>query len=108
MKFVIALLDAMGFDGLSAGRLSGSWRQSPGRQHTVPIQHSKSCNPCYGMPTAKNRRPIEIRQRKSWQDCPDFPPQEFVRVARLSAGLDTLSPRSWMAAVAFGPGGLQT
>ncbi len=30
MKFVIALLDAMGFDGLSAGRLSRSWRQEPG------------------------------------------------------------------------------
>jgi hypothetical protein len=27
----------------------------------------------------------------------DFPPQELVRVARLSAGLDTLKPRSWMA-----------
>jgi len=27
----------------------------------------------------------------------DFPPQELVRVARLSAGLDILRPRSWIA-----------
>jgi hypothetical protein len=27
----------------------------------------------------------------------DFPPQELVRAARLSAGLDILRPRSWIA-----------
>jgi 8-hydroxy-5-deazaflavin:NADPH oxidoreductase len=32
----------------------------------------------------------------------DFPPQELVRVARLSAGLDSLKPRSWIAALRFG------
>jgi predicted dinucleotide-binding enzyme len=33
---------------------------------------------------------------------PDFPPQELVRVARLSAGLDAWTPRSWMAALHLG------
>ena len=40
---------------------------------------------------------------------PDFPPQELVRVARLSAGLDTLKPRTWIALlrVALAIGGLR-
>jgi predicted dinucleotide-binding enzyme len=33
---------------------------------------------------------------------PDYPPQELVRVARLSAGLEALNPRSWIAALRFG------
>jgi 8-hydroxy-5-deazaflavin:NADPH oxidoreductase len=33
---------------------------------------------------------------------PDFPPQELVRVARLSGGLDTFKPRSWIAALHLG------
>jgi hypothetical protein len=32
---------------------------------------------------------------------PNFPPQDLVRVARLSAGLDTLQPRSWVALIRF-------
>ena len=31
-----------------------------------------------------------------------FPPQELVRVARLSAGLDALNPRSWIAVLRLG------
>jgi len=33
---------------------------------------------------------------------PDFSPQELVRVARLSAGLDTFKPRSSIAALRLG------
>jgi hypothetical protein len=33
---------------------------------------------------------------------PGFPPQELVRVARLSAGLDALNPRSWIAVLRLG------
>ena len=33
---------------------------------------------------------------------PDFPPQELVRVARLSASLDTFKPGSWIAVLRLG------
>ena len=42
---------------------------------------------------------------------PDFPPQELVRVARLSAGLDALNPRSWIGVLRLGfrsPAGLMS
>ena len=32
----------------------------------------------------------------------DFPAQELVRVSRLSVGLDTLRPRSWLAVARVG------
>ena len=36
------------------------------------------------------------------------PPQELVRVARFSAGLDTLKPRSWIALLRMGFAALRT
>jgi 8-hydroxy-5-deazaflavin:NADPH oxidoreductase len=100
---VIALLDSMGFDAIDAGPLSESWRYQPGTPaycsdptiHQLPslLQRAKRNK------AAANRD----QAAKIMAKLPsDFPPQELVRVARLSAGLDTLKPRSWVAMLHFG------
>jgi 8-hydroxy-5-deazaflavin:NADPH oxidoreductase len=98
MRLVISLLDKMGFDAIDAGRLSESWRYQPG-------------TPAYCPDPTIQQLPLLLQRAKRDKAAgnrdqaakimaklpPDFPPQELVRVARLSAGLDTLKPRSWMA-----------
>ena len=102
-QIVIALLDRMGFDAIDAGPLSESWRYQPGTPAYCPdptIQQLSSL-----LQRAKrNRAPVNRDQAAKIMAklSPDFPPQELVRVARLSAGLDTLKPRSWIAALHLG------
>jgi len=102
-QIVMTLVDEMGFDAVDAGPLSGSWRYQPGtpaycpdptiQQLPVLLQRAKRDK------AAANRdQAAKIMARLR----PDFPPQELVRVARLSAGLDILNPRSWIAALRFG------
>jgi predicted dinucleotide-binding enzyme len=102
-QIVMILVDEMGFDVIDAGPLSESWRYQPGtpaycpdptiQQQPVPLQRAKRDK------AAANRdRAEKIMARLR----PDFPPQELVRVAQLSAGLDTLNPRSWIAALRLG------
>jgi predicted dinucleotide-binding enzyme len=102
-QLVTALLDRMGFDAVNAGPLSESWRYQPG-------------TPAYcSDPTIEQLRSLLERAKRDKAPGnrdkaakimaklpPDFPPQELVRVARLSAGLDALNPRSWIAALRFG------
>lgn len=108
-QLVIALLDAMGFDALDAGLLSESWRYQPGtpaycpdptiQQLPILLQRARRDK------AAGNRdRAAKIMAKLP----PDFPPQELVRVARLSAGLDTLRPRSWMAVLRLGLAALRS
>lgn len=100
---VIAVLDEMGFDGLDAGPLSESWRYQPGTPAYCPdptLQQLPSL-----LQRARRDRAPENRDRaaKLMAKLPaDFPPQELVRVARLSAGLDTWQPRSWLAILHLG------
>jgi 8-hydroxy-5-deazaflavin:NADPH oxidoreductase len=102
-QFVMALLDEIGFDSIDAGPLSESWRYQPG-------------TPAYCTDPTIQQLPLLLRRArrdkaagnrdraaKLMAKLPsDFPPQELVRVARLSAGLDTLKPRSWIAVLRLG------
>jgi len=97
-RLVMALLNEMGFDAIDAGPLSESWRYQPGtpaycsdatiRQLPMLLERAKRDK------AAEDRdQAVKIMAKLP----PDFPPQELVRVARLSAGLDTLKPRTWIA-----------
>jgi hypothetical protein len=102
-QFVMTLLDPMGFDAIDAGPLSESWRYQPG-------------TPAYCPDPTIYQLPMLLRRAKRYKAPanrdqaakimarlpPDFSPQELVRVARLSAGLDTFKPRSWIAALRLG------
>jgi 8-hydroxy-5-deazaflavin:NADPH oxidoreductase len=107
-QLVIALLDEIGFDGLDAGPLSESWRYQPGTPAYCPdptIQQLPLL-----LERAKRDKAAGNRDQAAKLMAklpPDFPPQELVRVARLSAGLDTLKPRSWVALMRFGFGALR-
>jgi hypothetical protein len=99
----MTLVDEMGFDAIDAGPLSESWRYQPG-------------TPAYCPDPTVQQLPVLLRRAKRDKAAanrdqaakimaklpPDFPPQELVRVARLSAGLDTWKPRSWIAVLRFG------
>jgi predicted dinucleotide-binding enzyme len=101
--FVMSLLDPMGFYAIDAGPLSESWRYQPG-------------TPAYCPDPTIYQLPMLLRRAKRYKAPanrdqaakimaklpPDFSPQELVRVARLSAGLDTFKPRSWLAALRLG------
>jgi hypothetical protein len=108
-QLVMALLDKMGFDAIDAGPLSESWRYQPGTPAYCPdptiqqlpllLQRAKRDK------SAGNRdQAAKIMAKLS----PDFPPQELVRVARLSAGLDTFKPRSLIALLHLGFAALLT
>jgi len=102
-QFVMTLLDPMGFDAIDAGPLSESWRYQP-------------VTPAYCPDPTIYQLPMLLRRAKRYKapgnrdqaakimaKLPsDFSPQELVRVARLSAGLDTFKPRSWLAALRLG------
>ncbi len=102
-QLVFALVDMMGFDVIDAGPLSESWRYQPG-------------TPAYCSDPTVQQLPLPLRRaernKAAWNRDhaakimaklpPGFPPQELVRVARLSASLDTLKPRSWIAVLHLG------
>jgi 8-hydroxy-5-deazaflavin:NADPH oxidoreductase len=102
-QLVMALLDQMGFDALDAGPLSESWRYQPGTPAYCPDPTIQEL-PKLLQRAKRDRAPRNRDQAaKLMTKLPaDFPPQELVRVARLSAGLDSLKPRSWIAALRFG------
>jgi hypothetical protein len=100
---VIALVDKMGFDAIDAGPLSESWRYQPG----TPAYCSDPCIQQLPLLLQRADRDRAPRNRDKAAKImaklpPDFPPQELVRVARLSAGLDTWKPRSWIAVLHLG------
>jgi predicted dinucleotide-binding enzyme len=102
-QLVTALLDQMGFDAVDAGPLSETWRYQPGTPaycSDPTVEQLPSL-----LERAKRDKAPGNRDKaaKIMAKLPsDFPPQELVRVARLSAGLDALNPRSWIAALRFG------
>lgn len=97
-KTIMDLLDAIGFDSLDAGSLSDSWRFQPGTPAYCPdptIQQLPKLLKRAKRDKAPTSRDMAAKLMAKLP--PDFPPQELVRVSRLSAGLDLLNPRSWFA-----------
>ncbi len=100
---VMALIDQIGFDALDAGPLSESWRYQPGTPayclDLTILQLPTSLEKADREKAPLNRDKAE----KIITRLPaDFPMEELVRVGRLSAGMDTLNPRSWLAALRLG------
>jgi predicted dinucleotide-binding enzyme len=102
-QLVMALLDRMGFDAVDAGPLSESWRYQPGTPaycSDPTIEQLPSLFERAERDKAPGNRDKAAKIMSKLP--PDFPPQELVRVARLSAGLDTWKPRSWIAVLHLG------
>ncbi|MGA7315685.1 MAG: NAD(P)-binding domain-containing protein [Silvibacterium sp.] len=102
-RLVMALVDSMGFDAVDAGPLSESWRYQPGTPAYCPDPTIDQL-PMLLRRAKRDKAPANRDQAAKIMAKlpPDFSPQELVRVARLSAGLDTFKPRSWIAALRLG------
>jgi 8-hydroxy-5-deazaflavin:NADPH oxidoreductase len=102
-QLVIALLDEMGFDAIDAGPLSESWRFQAGTPAYCPDPTIEQL-PSLLQRADRGKAPANRDQAaKLMAKLPaDFPPQELVRAARLSAGLDMWKPRSWFAILRLG------
>jgi len=102
-RFVIALLDNMGFDGLDAGPLSESWRHEPGTPAYCPDPTLKELPPLLERADRKKAAGNRDQAAKIMAKLPrDFPAQELVRTSRFLVGLDILKPRSWFAMLRLG------
>jgi 8-hydroxy-5-deazaflavin:NADPH oxidoreductase len=102
-QIVIALLDAMGFDAIDAGSLAESWRYQPGTPAYCPdptVQQLSTLLQRAERDKAPGNRDKAAKIMAKLP--PNFSPQELVRVARVSAGLDTWKPRSWIAVLRLG------
>jgi predicted dinucleotide-binding enzyme len=102
-RLVMGLIDEMGFDALDAGPLRESWRYQPGTPAYCPdptIQQLPLLLQRANRDKAAGNRDQAAKIMAKLP--PGFPPQELVRVARLSAGLDTLKPKSWPAVLHLG------
>jgi 8-hydroxy-5-deazaflavin:NADPH oxidoreductase len=101
-QVVLDLLDQTGFDPYDAGMLTSSWRYQPG----TPAYCSDSTLrqlPKLLQKADRGKAPGNRDQAaKMMAKVPSFPPSELVRLARLSAGLDTLNPRAWLAVLRLG------
>ena len=102
-RFVIALLDNMGFDGLDAGPLSQSWRYEPGTPAYCPDPTLKELPSLLERANRKKSADNRDQAAKIMAKLPpDFPTQELVRASRFLVGLDVLKPRSWFAMARLG------
>lgn len=96
-QIVIQLIDAIGFDAIDAGPLSASWRYQPG----TPAYCSDPTIHQLPKLLKRARRDKAPKSRDKAAKVmaelpPNLAPQDLVRVARLTAGLDTLQPR-WLS-----------
>jgi 8-hydroxy-5-deazaflavin:NADPH oxidoreductase len=103
VQIAMALLDEIGFDAIYAGLLSESWRFQPGTPAYCPDPTIQQL-PLLLAKARRDKAPANRDQAAKIMAKlpPDFSPQELVRVARLSAGLDRFKPRSWIAALRLG------
>ena len=102
-RFVIALLDNMGFDGLDAGPLSESWRYEPGTPAYCPDPTLKELPSLLERANRKKAAGNRDQAAKILAKLPPgFPAQELVRASRFLVGLDVLKPRSWFAMIRLG------
>jgi 8-hydroxy-5-deazaflavin:NADPH oxidoreductase len=102
-RLAMALLDTIGFDALDAGPLSESWRYQPGAPAYCPDPTVQQL-PMLLRRAKRDKAPAkrDLAAKVMAKLPPDFSPRELVRVARLSVGLDTFKPRSWIAALRLG------
>jgi predicted dinucleotide-binding enzyme len=101
-RVVLDLLDQIGFDPYDAGTLAESWRYQPGTPAYCPDPTLRQL-PKLLQKADRDKAPRNRDQAaKMMAKAPDFPPSELVRLARLSAGLDTLNPRTWLAVLRLG------
>jgi hypothetical protein len=101
-KIIMQLMDMIGFDAIDVGPLSASWRYQPG----TPAYCSDPTIDQLPQLLERARRDKAPKSRDKAAKImaklpPNFPPQDLVRVARLSAGMDLLQPRSWVALLRF-------
>ena len=99
-RLVMNLVEGLGFDALDAGSLSESWRYQPGTPAYCPdptLQQLPSLLQRADREKAPKSR--DSTTKMLGKVVLEFPQAELVRVARLSAGLDTWKPRSWLAIV---------
>jgi predicted dinucleotide-binding enzyme len=102
-RFVIALLDDMGFDGLDAGLLSESWRYEPGTPAYCPDPTLKELILLLQRADRKKAAGNRDQAAKIMAKLPSgFPAQELVQASRFLIGLDVLKPRSWFAMLRLG------
>ena len=92
----------------SCGPLSESWRYQPGTPAYCPEPTIQQLPLLLQGQTRQGSGESTSGIEDHGETSPDFPPQELVRVARFSAGLDTLKPRSWMAVLHLGLATLRT
>ena len=101
-QIVMQLIDDIGFDAIDVGPLSASWRYQPGTPaycSDPTIDQLQKLLKRAGRDKAPKSR---YKAAKIMANLPpNFPPQDLVRVARLSAGMDLLQPRSWVALIRF-------
>lgn len=99
---MIALLDQMGFDAMDTGPLSESWHYQPGTPAYCPDPTIRQLPSLLQRANRDKAQANRNQAAKMMAKLPaDFPPQDLERVARLSAGLDILQPRSWIAMLRF-------
>jgi 8-hydroxy-5-deazaflavin:NADPH oxidoreductase len=99
----MADMSAPSFQNLNGLSIGGTWRYQPGTPAYCPDPTIQKL-PLL-LKRARRDKAAGNRDRAAKLMAklpPDFPPQELVRVARLSAGLDTLKPRSWIAVLRLG------
>ncbi len=99
-RLVMDLVETLGFDALDAGPLSESWRYQPGTpaycSDPTLVQLPVLLQRADRQKATKNR---DSTTKLFGDVVLEFPQPELVRVARLSAGLDSFKPRSWLAVV---------
>jgi predicted dinucleotide-binding enzyme len=101
-QIVMQLIDDIGFDAIDVGPLSASWRYQPGTPaycSDPTIDQLQKLLKRAGRDKAPKSRDKAAKIMANLP--PNFPPQDLVRVARLSAGMDLLQPRSWVALIRF-------
>lgn len=95
---VSSLVEAVGFDALDAGCLSDSWRYQPGTPAYCPDPNAEQLRSLLGRADRqKAPKDRDDAAKMLGNVALDFPQPELVRVIRLTTGLDTFKPRSWIA-----------
>ena len=85
-KSVMALIDQIGFDPLDAGPVSESWRYQPGTPAYCSDPTIQQLPKLLGRANPEKAPANRDQAAKLMAKLPaDFPPQELVRLARLSA-----------------------
>lgn len=101
-QVVLDLVNQIGFDPYDAGSLAESWRYQPGTPAYCPDPNLRQL-PRLLRKADRTKAPVNRNQAATMMArVPHFPPSGLVRLARLSAGLDTFHPKTWLTVVRLG------